>query len=170
MRGQPRAFAPSVVVAGALIATVLSSAASATPPEFKETIPFAGVPIFDPCTNESFRATGVVKISLKTATSHGGVTHFGLAITSKAKGPGLLTGTKYVFIEGDHEHANLRGASPDLFSGTVTAVTKVRINGQGKLPDFSLHIQIHVTVNANGEPTASVVRQRIECGGEPLPA
>ena len=103
MRGQPRAFASSVVVAGALIATVLSSAASATPPEFKETIPFAGVPIFDPCTNESFRATGVVKISLKTATSHGGVTHFGLAITSKAKGPGLLTGTKYVFIEGDHE-------------------------------------------------------------------
>ena len=169
MRGQPCAFVSSVVVAGALIATVLSSAAAAAPP-VKETIPFAGVPIFDPCTNESFRATGVVKIRLKTATSHGGVTHFGLAITSKAKGPGLLTGTKYVFIEGDHEHANLRGASPDLFSGTVTAVTKVRINGQGKLPDFSLHIQIHVTVNANGEPTASVVRQRIECGGEPLPA
>ena len=170
MRGQPRAFASSVVVAGALIATVLSSAASAAPPEFKETIPFAGVPIFDPCTNESFRATGVVKISLKTATSHGGVTHFGLAITSKAKGPGLLTGTKYVFIEGDHEHANLRGGPPDPFSGTLTAVTNVRINAQGKLPDFSLHIEIHLTVNARGEPTATVVRQRIECGGEPLPA
>ena len=40
----------------------------------------------------------------------------------------------------------------------------------GKLPDFSLHIEIHLTVNANGEPTATVVRQRIECGGEPLPA
>jgi len=170
MRGQPRAFVSSAVVAGFLIATVLSSAAAAAPPEFKETIPFAGVPISDPCTNESFLATGVVKISLKTATSHGGVTHFGLAITLKAKGPGLLTGLKYVFVEGDHEHANFRGTPPDLLSGTLTAVTKIRINGQGKLPDFSLHIQIHVTVNANGEPTATVVRQRIECGGEPLPA
>jgi hypothetical protein len=169
MGGCLRVFASSVV-AFAVLAIAPPSAASAAPPELKETIAFSGVEIFDPCTNESFLATGVVKISLKTSTSHGGVTHFGIAITSKAKGAGLLTGTKYVFVEGDHEHANRRGTPPDLFSGTLTAVTNVRINARGKLPDFSLHIQIHLTVNANGEPTATVVRQRIECGGDPLAA
>jgi len=169
VRGCLRAFASSVV-ACAVLAIAPSTAASAAPPEFKETIAFSGVEIFDPCTNESFLATGTVKIALKTSTSNGGVTHFNLAITSKAKGPGVLTGTKYVFVEGDHEHATFRGAPGELFSGTLTAVTNVRINAQGKLPDFSLHIQIHLTVNANGEPTATVLRQRIDCGGDPLAA
>ena len=149
-----------------LLAVALSRPAAAAAPILNQrfSVTFA---LTNPCTGEFFVATGTFHIVFSSAAGPSGIDHLNLALNGLAHGV-AVSGTRYVFIEDVHEHVNVHGSPPSFFPATIKSVTSFRIIGQGTVQDFSVHLLVHFTVNANGEPTATVVSQRIECGGVPL--
>ncbi len=73
------------------------------------------------------------------------------------RGEGLTTGDRYVGT----------GVTQERFNGTVgsqsTFIDNYRVIGQGSGNNLLIHQTVHVTVNANGDVTASVENISVEC-------
>jgi hypothetical protein len=86
-----------------------------------------------------------------------GISHFQ---PQGVQGTGQSTGDLY----------NATGITQDHFSGslvngqyTATFINNYRLIGQGPGNNYLIHQTVHVTFNANGEPTASVDNTTIDC-------
>jgi len=77
--------------------------------------------------------------------------------TQGLSGVGLTTGDKYQATDGSIEEFNFR------FGEEVTLVENFRVIGQGPGNNFLVHLNVHVTINANGTRTASVANSSVEC-------
>jgi hypothetical protein len=124
-------------------------------------IPFADS-VFVPCANggagEWVDLSGTLHVVFHvTVDSDSGYHAKSHSQPQGVTGIGSITGAKY---QGT-------GVTQDQFNGKVgseyTFVNNFRIIGQGPGNNATVHQNVHVTVNANGEVTANVDNFRAEC-------
>jgi hypothetical protein len=119
--------------------------------------PFAA-DVFVPCANngvgEIVTVTGTLHAILQLSFDAAGA-HFKMfEQPQRVRGIGQTTGTIFQARGVTHEHAN---RNPFTFLDTL------RLVGQGRAANFSVHQLVHVTVNAHGEVTAFAVHLSAEC-------
>ena len=163
-----------------IVATVTLAAcegAPAAPPSARPVAPsFAAVrsktnmsvpvelAVFVQCANggagELVQLTGPLHVvSQVTISSSGHMSVYSHFQPQGITGTGLVTGNKYQGT-GVTEFKNTFGGP---FPVTSTFVNNFYMIGQGPGNNFRVHETIHLTINANGEPTASIDNFRTTC-------
>ena len=107
---------------------------------------------------EAVELSGTLHVLTHTTLDGSGGVHTKLHRQPQGvKGTGLTTGAQY---QGT-------GATQEQFNGKVgevrTSVNNFRLIGHGPANKYLVHQTLHVTVNANGEVTASVDNFSLEC-------
>jgi hypothetical protein len=114
-----------------------------------------------PCANggagEVVALTGEQTFLFHTTIDGTGALHSTTDIDTRLFGTGLTTGAKYRGISEDNISDSFGGANTS--SNTVNQ----RMIGQGSASNFMFHVNVAFTINANGEPTASVVHTWTDC-------
>jgi hypothetical protein len=149
------------IVAAALLAFSGAVLAQATTETFKQEIPVDFTPT-NPCNGEPVHLTGSVNFVFHTTQDANGGFHLtGHAETQRISGTGLESGDKYRAVSAFNSTLNFvpEGAEEQ------TAPLTYSIISSGPSPNFVTHYTMHVTLNANGEPTAEVLYVRSECTG-----
>ena len=165
--------------AGALVVCVAAACAdaplapsemSAAVPQFAAAtsttstiVPFATV-TFVPCANggagEAVLLTGNLHVLLHTTISNSGNAHFKVHFQPQGvSGVGLTTGDNYQGTGVTQPEANFNDPLPV----TRTFINNFRIIGQGTGNNLLVHQNAHLTINANGEVTATVSNTSVEC-------
>ena len=75
-------------------------------------------------------------------------------------GESLLTGNTYRAVGAFHDMVEDNGSTSQVVTSTIALERHI---AEGPASDFTLFLQFHVTVNSNGEVTASFLNQRAEC-------
>jgi hypothetical protein len=117
---------------------------------------------FSTCTNEGVLVTGVFHIVSQTFTDPAGIFHEHIQLSlSNGKGVGENEGglppTQYVMTEAI--------TSVDTGPAALTEVLNSNLIGQGSVPNQSIQIRFHITVNANGDVTTDFVSATTSCQG-----
>jgi hypothetical protein len=85
---------------------------------------------------------------------------FDISTSYSGRGVGLTTGDTYVLNDSFRSKLNFQlDSAPE----SDTIIEKSNIIGQGGAPNLVLHRVTHVTVNANGEVTASHFDINVQC-------
>ena len=176
-RGIGRRTAVAVVLAGAIGAAsfgacspdaVTGPGEAATPrmPRAAVVVNEQRVPInpayLNPCVPQDglIAFSGYAHTVIGTTIDQNGGVHFEVQVTETSlTGVGIVTGKVYRASNEMHQSASNQGPAPV----TVTSVDNFRIIGPGKLDNFYMRMTTHVTVNANGVPTADVENGDTEC-------
>jgi hypothetical protein len=104
----------------------------------------------NPCNGEDVAFTGKFH-STFNVTVNGNTFHIEAHDNAaQISGTGLSTGAKYTGSQADNFTLNLAKGEIDTEEGMF------RMNGQGGVPNFTVHYLLHITVNANGDLTAFV--------------
>ena len=112
------------------------------------------------CGNETVVVSGRVHVVMHGTISSSANVHAVLHVNPQnIRGFGLTTGTEYLAPGMLHTVTNMNGPAPV----TETFVNNFELIGQGAAPDFMLHQNIHLTMNANGEITAAFDHFTSEC-------
>lgn len=103
----------------------------------------------------SFRVDGRLHVLFHATRDNAGGYHVKLHANPQGLSATSTTGGSNYRVNGAaNAQANLgfnKGAA-----STATAVLNLGLIGQGRAPDLRLHVNLHLTVNANGEVTATV--------------
>ena len=141
---------------GALPAVALAAAEQVT-------VPVSPGVLAHPCTGELVAVTGTIHTTFRTTESSSG--NLSVTTTSNTQGvsgTGVVSGAKYTLAETAMSSFTVAKGS------TTTNINSLRFvrNGETGLPDdFTLHVRYHLTVNANGVPTAMVDELSATCDG-----
>jgi len=104
------------------------------------------------CGNETVVVSGRLHLVMHGTISSSGNVHAVLHVNPQnIRGFGVTTGTQYLAPGMLQTVTNMNGPAPV----TETFVNNFELIGQGAAPDFMLHQNLHLTVNANGETTAA---------------
>ncbi len=150
------------------ICLVLMAALLVSAPVYAEVVTNVSVPVtigvFVPCANggagEGVLLSGNLHILARVTVSESGNASIGIHFQPQGiSGTGAVTGDKYQGTGVTLENININAPLP--FSDTF--VNNFRIIGQGNGNNFLVHSTFHVTVNANGEVTATVANFSVEC-------
>jgi hypothetical protein len=122
-----------------------------------QSVPF-DITVFIPCVPENVTLTGNLQIVNHTTVNADGTFHLVSHLNPQGlSGVGDVTGDKY---QGS-------GVTQNEFNITVgqqlTFLNIMRFVGQGPGNNFTLELQVHVTVNANGQTTTVVDNSRADC-------
>jgi hypothetical protein len=155
-----------VVVAICLLAGMSASAFVGRTPALAAMIsnqdfPTVGTDV-NPCTGETFTYSGFFHVLTHATTTSDGSTHFGVDENSNVQGVDA-TGTRYV-ENGTESFTLIRQAgapTPQVFEFPTTD----EIISKGAAPNFYFHALTHITVNANGDVTASIDSISTSCQG-----
>lgn len=129
--------------------------------EYNEQIPFTDE--FDSCIDTHIQISGVQHIVGRFTEDGSGKVHFGFTRNTRGSGIDQASGATYRL--GDTIHRS----SIEVLPGVPTLYTQgyqARLIRQGESApndDAFLHFLTHITVNANGEVTASVEVVKVEC-------
>jgi hypothetical protein len=114
-----------------------------------------------PCANggagEVVALSGQQTFLFHTTIDGTGALHSTTDIDTRLVGTGLTTGAKYRGNSEDNISVSFGGAN------TTSNTVNQRIIGQGSASNFMFHENVAFTINANGEPTASVVHAWTDC-------
>ncbi|HEX2094489.1 MAG TPA: hypothetical protein VHG28_18940, partial [Longimicrobiaceae bacterium] len=152
---------PGVVVVLAALMTLLGSvgsgmaSAQATTVTTQVRIPLNHTVVVD---GESYQVSGSLHALFHVTRDAAGGRH----LKAHVNGQGVSAvggGTTYRVNTAANFTANL-GAAKEAASN-FTAVVNFGLIGQGRTPNLRLHVNLHGTVNANGEVTATVAHVRI---------
>jgi hypothetical protein len=113
--------------------------------------------VWNPVTGEWVHITGETHIMTSLTNDGAGGSHSVWHFNSRAQGIGLTTGNEYIGRHVEQENVNFKPPFPH----EETFVQNIRMIGRGNVPNFVLHWNVHVTINANGEVTAEVNNFRI---------
>ena len=112
------------------------------------------------CGNETVVVSGRVHLVMHGTISSSGNVHAVVHVNPQnIRGFGVTTGTQYLAPGMLQTVTNMNGPAPV----TETFVNNFELIGQGAAPDFMLHQNLHLTVNANGEITAAFDHFTSEC-------
>ena len=159
-RGMVKCAALLALVVLALAGTAPASAA-ATTQRFNERFSVE-VLTQHPCTGEPVLLSGIIHAAGHFTVDDRGGIHIESHLNPQGySGVGLDTGTKY----------HLNGAQNFLINAdalfappiTFSSVAEIHFISQGAAPNFVEYLTSHLTVNANGEPTAEVFHAGAEC-------
>ena len=112
----------------------------------------------------SFRVDGGVHVLFHVTRDAAGGFHVKLHANSQGLSAQSTSGGSDYRVNGAANATVNIGAAKDAAS-TGTAVLNFGLIGQGKAPNLRLHVNLHLTVNANGEVTATVANVRITESG-----
>jgi hypothetical protein len=115
----------------------------------------------DFCSGEEVHLSGVAEVSMSVRMDSNRAHIVGL-VNEHLEGNGLTTGARYVADAMAHVDSNT-DIDPVTNTGEATILISARINGQGSIPNTSEQQLVHVTVNANGNVTATVNHSKIVC-------
>jgi hypothetical protein len=112
------------------------------------------------CGNETVLVSGRLHLVMHGTISSSGNVHAVLHVNPQnIRGFGVTTGTEYLAPGMLQTVTNMNGPAPM----TETFVNNFELIGQGAAPDFMLHQNMHLTINANGEITAAFDHVTSEC-------
>ena len=143
-----------------ILASFVGATAASAEVDSNASVPIQ-LAVLVPCTGDVVQLSGELHV-LTALTSNGnhisGINHFQ---PQHVAGSDLSTGAKYVGT-GDTKTT----FSDSLVNGQAleTFVNNFRLIGQGSAPNYVVHENVHLTVNANGIVTASVDNFSISCG------
>jgi hypothetical protein len=127
------------------------------------TVPLSPGALAHPCTGELVVVTGTIHTTFRTTeSSSGNVSVTTTSNTQGVTGTGAPSGAKYTLAETQMSSFSVAKGS------TSTNIISFRFlrSGETGLPDdFTLHTRFHLTVNANGVPTATVDQFSATCDG-----
>lgn len=154
-----------LIVAALWLLALASVSAQASTITDNVKVPLSGFGVFVPCANdgagEVVTLSGTLHLLVHvTIDAHGGVHVKSHAQPQGVSGIGELTGAKYQGTGVTQDHTNIGAAGLPY---TFTFVNNFRIIGQGPGNNSTVHENVHVTINANGEVTASVDNFRARC-------
>jgi hypothetical protein len=116
---------------------------------------------FNPCTGETFVAQGTLKMSSDFTIGADGRVHERWHVTLHAMtAKGVITGAKYVVQEAINQGVNTDADGVPSTQRLSFKQHYVRSGESGALvddDDFYLWFHIHLTINANGVPTATKI-------------
>jgi hypothetical protein len=159
------AFKPFAVLAVAALLLLSQATSAAAAQVFNVTEPATTIfpnGFVNPCNGETIRVTeGVGHLHLETTTSANGGFHADInGNLEGVKGTGSL-GNSYTVTAWFHESTNSSSNSAFVFSdGDV-----FHLLSSGSAPNFDFSAVIHVTINPNGDVTATVSDIRPKCVG-----
>lgn len=111
------------------------------------------------CTGDRFLVTGTVHTVYTGTVAMGGRFHSGIHINfQSAGGENLTSGIRYRVIS-NQEGTSTYGRSPS----ERTSLLIFKLVGSGPGDNYTLRTQAHLTVNANGEATASFDEGEVVC-------
>ena len=129
-----------------------------------EIIPFDST-IFVPCANngagESVHLTGFLHVIATMTVNKNNMQVSSHSQPMGVSGEGLTTGVKYqaTGVTRSDTTTTIDYGFPYIF----TYVNNFRIIGQGPGNNYLVHQNVHLTINANGETTATVDNLKIDC-------
>ena len=150
----------------ALLFTAFAGAGStalgqATTTTTNENIPFTST-ITNPCNADLVAFQGTMHVTNTVTTDASGGFHLKMHVNYQdVSGTGTPSGNIYRVGTVTNETLN----DPDGEQSEMTVIQTVKLITQGPALNYFMHLVFHVTVNANGETTSSVLETRIECRG-----
>ena len=115
---------------------------------------------FSPCAGEDIHFSGAYHVEIQTTIDAGGGFHTQFtANDNNFSGVGVSSGTQYRRVGATNQTINFSGQAP--YETTFT--NSFNFIGQGASNNTLLIATFHVTINANGEVTASVDNSKLVC-------
>jgi hypothetical protein len=146
----------AVVLALLLAFTIPAQAAVVT----NTSIPIS-LPVYIPCVPESVTLTGNLHVLTSVTVDGNSGLHVDiLANPQGISGTGSVTGDKY---QGTGETRTGFNVGPAGFPFETTFVNNFKIIGQGTGNNYIVHDTIHLTIDANGNVTATVTNTSVDC-------
>jgi len=157
---QMRSFLLSIAIASIALMFCAPALAEVTT---NVSIPVS-IPVFIPCAaggaGETVTLSGDLHI-LTSITINSNTLHLTQHFQPQGiTGVGSVTGDKYQGTGVTRADLNVNGV---IFPFNTTTVNNFRIIGQGPGNNFLVHVNVHTTVNANGDVTATVDNFSLEC-------
>jgi hypothetical protein len=150
-----------------LLAVVALLTAVTPPPAHAEvteniSVDFTGFTVFIPCAaggaGELVVFTGQLHILMAFTANGAGGFHMKYHYQPQGlTGIGLTTGLKYQATGETQEETNINAGVQDTF------VNNFKIIGQGPGNNYLVHENTHITIDANGNVTASVDNLSVDC-------
>jgi hypothetical protein len=162
-----RASRTCLAVYGLLALGIIATprlAGAAPPPPSEVTV--SQVPFdddFDACGGERVRVSGIQTVVSRVSQDGSGRWHYGFTRSTRGTGVGQVSGASYV-LNGAVSRASLEvtPGEPRVYTEQYSA--RLIRKGENATPDDSyVHFLGTITVNANGEVTATVSIQRVDC-------
>jgi hypothetical protein len=140
----------SAVLASVAIATASAAQGAIT---FRDRFEGPSV-LFNPCVPEEIPGDIRIHVVEHATQTRGGNLHRAFHTNLSFKGVGSLTGAKYSINHTSNQHIN----SNEAAAGNETFALHFNVIAQGRVPDIPFRVVSHVTVNANGEVTATTFK------------
>jgi len=115
----------------------------------------------DPCSGEDVEVTGTEEVSA-TVTMTATRAHLVGHARGHLDGIGLTSGASYVANVKADVTADI-DIDPVTNTGETTIIASGLLIGQGSIPNQVIESLVHVTINANGNVTATVSDVRMGC-------
>jgi hypothetical protein len=144
----------------AVVATGLLAVTSASAQATTEKIPFDTVLVPEEACGEAIHLSGTLLAQFTFTESSGGNVEIGFHFNPQGvRGVGQTSGAIY------HATGETLGTTTIKAKGGIsdTFVNNFKIIGEGSAPNFLQTDVIHLTVNANGDVTATVEKSMIRC-------
>lgn len=125
---------------------------------FNLDVPFSG-PVANPCVPEPVTINQPAFMHMVFhATITNNTLHFDTSDnTFNISGVGTVTGTNYTVSQTITDSLNI-GPGAD-----VTSIDDFHVISHGTPPNFTMHVTVHVAINANGVPTANIDKTTTSC-------
>ena len=121
---------------------------------------------FEACNGDSVVFTATLHSVDRVGTSTDEALHLVSHTQIHGQGVGVPSGGLYLINENlASTTANFRQAADGTVSFEITSVDGVVAVAQGSLDNTRIFMLTHVTVNANGDRTATVDNVRVDCTG-----
>ena len=133
----------------------------ATTTTTNEELPISGT-IINTCNGDTVTYQGTVHVTNTVTTDASGgyhlKTHTNYQDVSGVGAPSLIN---YRIVTTTNVTVN----DSDSAQFETTLIQTIKAVSQGSAPNLFLHFVMHVTVNANGETTSTVVNVNVDCNG-----
>ncbi len=154
-----------VVSVGAATLLAIGGGAASAAPDTSSTVssevPLSGT-VLNPCNGESVSWQGTAHFVVhQTVTSNGYETLSGHVNFQGVQGQGSLGNAYQVPNTANFELTRSGESAQNEFTTTAAFL----FVSQGAAPNFDSHTTYHVSFDANGEPTATVIRIESSCQG-----
>lgn len=134
----------------------------ATTTTTNETIPFTST-LTNLCNGDQVTFQGNMHLTNHVTFDAGGGFHLKTHVNyQNVSATGTPSGATYQVRTVSNETTN----DSDGAQSEMTVIQTVKLIAQGPALDYFIKFVFHVTVNANGETTSTVVETRIECRGQ----
>jgi hypothetical protein len=145
-----------VVMLSVVVGMVTSSVASGQNGAEVQTVEAIGTKA-NPCAGDLVKFNGGRTLLLSHSTMPGGGIHIQLKITTTAEGLGAPSGDYYTIYENSGFELNVHQPFES------TEIIDERVVSRSGTQNFTMHSTLHLTVNANGVPTAFVDNTHTSC-------